>query len=63
MEKERLVFRNAAEIGSFIDENPQNIPLLVQKYGLPARKINRRWKAFVPDIRPWLEKYISGEFK
>lgn len=53
-----VIFRNAEEIARYIDTSRNNIPHLVSREGLPARKIRNKWKANICDVRGWLIDYV-----
>lgn len=56
----RPYFRNAAEIGKYVDVAPRRVPELVRREGLPARKIRGKWKANICDVREWVINHVRG---
>jgi len=50
--------KTSKAIGRAIEVNPNNIPSLIKKNGLPAWKLNGKgaWRALPEDLREWLKK-------
>ena len=60
METRQPFFRNGEQIARYVDVAPRRIPELVRKHGLPARKIQGKWKANIADVREWVVNFVRG---